>query len=496
MGTAPGIQCHTRLVAGAATDEGGAGAEPTVSLVWFRRDLRLHDLPALATAVGEGPVVPCFVFDDRLISRGRFRSPGRTGFMLGCLAELRESLRALGSDLHLRRGDPAEVLVELAGEAGATRIQFTRDVNPWATARDREVAGKLAEAGVEAVAHPGGYIVDDPGAIVSGKGTPYTVYSPFAKAWQQVERREMVAAPEAIEPVPGLDPGELPTCEELGLGPDPATTSFEPGEKAARAAAKAYLNGGLKRYGELRNNPAGGSSRLSPYIRWGALSPLELEVKMGLREGKGPRVFRSELAWREFYASVIENFPYVVREEFQERYRGTLDWQSDERLLEAWKQGQTGYPLVDAGMRELLTDGWMHNRVRMVVASFLTKDLHIDWREGEKWFMECLIDGDMASNNGGWQWVTSVGTDPAPYFQRMFNPMTQQERFDPDGTYVRRWVPELAQVPDERLVRPWKMSEAEQEEVGCVIGRDYPVPIVDHAEERRFAVERYRAAAD
>ena len=216
---------------------------------------------------------------------------------------------------------------------------------------------------------------------------------------------------------------------------------------------------------------------------------------MGLRRGKGPRVFRSELAWREFYAAVIENFPGVVHEEFQERYRGTLDWQSDDELLEAWKRGMTGYPLVDAGMRELLADGWMHNRVRMVVASFLTKDLHIDWREGEKWFMERLIDGDMASNNGGWQWVTSVGTDPAPYFQRMFNPMTQHERFDPESVYVKRWVPELAGVQGKKIFRPWMMNEAEQEESGCVIGRDYPAPVVDHAEERRFAVERYRAAA-
>ena len=477
-------------------DEGNGESDGRVtSLVWFRRDLRTHDLPALATAVEQGPVVPCFVFDDRLISIGRFPSAERVGFMLGCLADLRETLEGLGAGLILRRGDPAKVLAELAAEAGATRVHFTRDVSPWAIQRDVAVTGALEGAGVEAVQHPGNYIVDDPGAIVSGKGTPYTVYSPFAKAWQKVERREMVGQPKAIEMVPGIEAGDLPTCEDLGVGTDPGTTSFEPGETAARKAAKAYLNGGLKRYGELRNNPSGGSSRLSPYIRWGCVSPLELEVKLGLQPGKGPRVFRSELAWREFYAAVIENFPDVVVEEFQERYRGTLDWQADARLLEAWQQGMTGYPLVDAGMRELLSDGWMHNRLRMVVASFLTKDLHIDWREGEKWFMERLIDGDMASNNGGWQWVTSVGTDPAPYFQRMFNPMTQQERFDPDGTYVRRWVPELASVPGKKLVRPWLMSDEEQEEAGCIIGRDYPEPIVDHAEERRFAVERYRAAA-
>lgn len=472
----------------------GEDRDRQASLLWYRRDLRTHDLPALVAAAGEGPLLACFIFDDRLIAEGRFPSPERVGFMLGCLADLRENLRALGSDLYLRRGDPASVLPALAHEAGAGRVHLTRDVSPWSLERDARVIAALTGEGIETIIHPGNYIVDDPGSIVSGKGTPYTVYSPFAKAWKEVPRRELLDPPSEIGKIEGIESGELPSCEELGLPPDPGTTSFEPGETAARKAAKDYLNDGLGDYAKLRNDPAGGSSRLSPYIRWGCLSPLELEEKLGLRPGKGPAVFRSELAWREFYASVMENFPDVVDTEFQERYRGTLNWQANAALLEAWQQGLTGYPLVDAGMRELLSDGWMHNRVRMVVASFLTKDLHIDWREGEKWFMERLIDGDMASNNGGWQWVTSVGTDPAPYFQRMFNPMTQQEKFDPDGIYVRRWIPELANVPDRHLVRPWLMTPEEQESCGCMIGTDYPEPVVDHAEERRFAVERYREA--
>lgn len=474
--------------------EAGRSAEG-VSILWFRRDLRTHDLPALARASEFDGVLPCFVFDDRLISNGRFPSARRVQFMLGCLAELRDDLKEMGAGLVVRRGDPAKVIPELAREAGASVVHWTDDVAPWARWRDGVVRSALEAEGVDVEVHPGNYIVDDPGAIRSGKGTPYTVYSPFAKAWQQVERREPCERPGKLTPAGKVEAGEIPSLADLGLEPEPGQSSFEPGEAAARRAAKEYLNRGLKDYGELRNDPAGGSSRLSPYIRWGCLSPLELETKMGMRPGKGPRVFRSELAWREFYAAVIENFPNVVEEEFQERYRGTLDWQSDAGLLDAWKQGMTGYPLVDAGMRELLNDGWMHNRVRMVVASFLTKDLHIDWREGEKWFMERLIDGDMASNNGGWQWVTSVGTDPAPYFQRMFNPMTQHERFDPESIYVKRWIPELADVPGKKIFRPWLMSEKEQEESGCRIGEDYPAPIVDHAEERRFAVERYRAAA-
>ena len=469
------------------------GSEET-SIVWFRRDLRVHDLPALATAVEAGAVVPCFIFDERLLTGGRFVSPTRVRFMLGCLEELRGSLRERGSDLILRYGEPESALPEVAAETGAGHVHWTHDVSPWAKRRDERVEEALDQAEIGHTAHPGAYIVDDPGPILSGKGTPYTVYSPFYKAWLEVERRELEDAPESIETPEGIKPGELPSPGDLGLEGDAAETSFEPGETAAREVARTYLNGGLSDYGANRNSPSGGSSRLSPYMRWGCVSALELEVKLGLQDGKGPRVFRKELAWREFYASVLTNFPEVAKLEFQERYRGTLDWHSDDDLLEAWKLGRTGYPLIDAGMRELLNDGWMHNRVRMVVASFLTKDLHLDWREGEKWFMERLVDGDMASNNGGWQWTTSVGTDPAPYFQRMFNPMTQHERFDPEGEYVRRWVPELRGVPDEHLVRPWLMDTEEQQRAECVIGDDYPAPVVDHAEERRIAVERYRAA--
>lgn len=475
------------------TDSGGPDRP---AIMWFRRDLRTHDLPALAEASSAPSILPCFVFDDRLLTRGRFPSSARTGFMLGCLEELRESLRALGATLILRRGRPEEILPRLAEEIGAGSVHWTADVSPWAKWRDSRVSAVLAEGGVTAHPHPGAYIVDAPGAIRSGKDRPYTVYSPFAKAWREIERREPESPPERLNLAGEMDPGELPTLEDLGLEEISERTSFEPGEAAAREAAREFRNRGLDEYDKTRNSPAGGSSRFSPYLRWGCLSPLELERKLGTRAGEGARVFRSELAWREFYAAVIDNFPAVTRDEFQERYRGTLNWQNDEELLEAWKRGRTGYPLIDAGMRELLQDGWMHNRVRMVVASFLTKDLHLDWREGERWFMERLVDGDIASNNGGWQWVASVGTDPAPYFQRMFNPMTQQERFDPEGIYVRRWVPELREVPTKHLVRPWLMDEDEQERAGCRIGAEYPEPVIDHAEERRFAIERYRSAVD
>ena len=466
--------------------------------MWFRRDLRTHDLPALAEAAGADAILPCFVFDDRLLTGGRFPSARRTAFMLGCLESLRSDLRAIGADLILRHGRPEEVIPALAEEAGAASVHWTADLSPFAVSRDRRVGSVLAAAGVTGVPHPGAYIADHPEELRTGQDRPYTVFSPFNRNWAEVPRRPDEDRPATLSLAGSIDPGELPSLADLGFDAEESgwLDSFEPGEDAAREATRRFLNDGLADYDKQRNRPAGGSSRLSPWIRWGCLSPLELETKLGRRRGNGPKRFRDELAWREFYASVLANHPEVTKLEFQQRYRGTLDWQEDEDLLSAWKNGLTGYPLVDAGMRQLKAEGWMHNRLRMVVASFLTKDLHLDWREGERHFMAELLDGDIASNNGGWQWVASTGTDPAPYFQRMFNPMTQQEKFDPDGVYVRRWVPQLEAVPDERLVRPWEMAPEEQEAAGCVIGRDYPEPVVDHAEERRFAIERYRAAAD
>jgi deoxyribodipyrimidine photo-lyase len=291
---------------------------------------------------------------------------------------------------------------------------------------------------------------------------------------------------------PGVETERMPTLESLGVEREPELV-FEPGEPAARKAVSAFLREPVTRYKELHDNAASGTSRLSPYLRWGCYSPLELEAKASEKRGGGPAAFVRQLAWRDFYAAALMHFPHVVTEEFQERYRD-LEWGRTSKKLDAWKEGRTGYPFVDAGMRQLLAEGWMHNRLRLVVGSFLTKDLHLDWRLGEAHFMEHLVDGDMAANNGNWQWVASVGLDPKPYFQRLFNPMLQQRKFDPDGVYVRRWVPELTDVPDAHLVEPWTMSEGDQAMASCVIGRDYPEPIVDHAEERKVAQERYREA--
>jgi deoxyribodipyrimidine photo-lyase len=464
-----------------------------VRIMWFRRDLRVRDLPALAAAAEGERTVPLFVFDDRLLTRGRFPSALRTAFMLGCLRELDGTLRERGGRLVVRHGKPEREVPRLAEEVGARSVHWTGDVSPWARSRDQAVIDALAARHVLTHRWPGACVMDDPARIRTQQDKPYTVFSPFARAWLQAPRRDPVPAPGELRLPSKLRAGRLPRLADLGLRHD-GELRFVAGEEAGRRALQRFLRSGIADYEQRRNTPAGGSSRLSPYLRWGCVSPLELDTKVAQRAGEGPRSYRNELAWRDFYAAVLMHFPYVVRQEFQERYRD-LEWARPGKELDAWREGRTGYPLVDAGMRQLLHEGWMHNRVRMVVGSFLTKDLHLDWRLGEAWFMERLLDGDMAANNGGWQWIASVGTDPSPYFQRLFNPVTQQEKFDPGGEYVRRWVPELGAVPAARLATPWEMTNDEQEAAGCVIGRDYPAPVVDHAQERRRAIERYRAVA-
>jgi deoxyribodipyrimidine photo-lyase len=396
----------------------------STSIVWFTRDLRLHDHPALRAALDSSDrVIPFFCLDDRLL-HGRHASGPRTQFMLECLADLDASLKDRGAALVVRRGTPEEELRKL----GADSVHFSADVSPFA--RSRKVEGH---------AHPGLTVIDDVGAI-----KPYAVFSPFHRAWEKEPRRKVLGAPRKIELPPDVDPGKIPSLAELGL------------EQEVEEPARGGETEGRKLLG--------GKPRLSPYLHFGCVSAREAE------ECAPDDDYRRNLAWRDFFHQVLANHPENARQEFQERYRGTLDWNEDPEALEAWKDGRTGYPLVDAGMRQLVREGWMPNRIRLVVASFLTKQLGIDWREGERHFMRLLLDGDEANNNGNWQWITSVGVDPAPYFRRLYNPTRQMETLDPDGGYVRRYVPELG-TPD------------------------YPGPIVDQREAREEAIARYRAAA-
>lgn len=467
------------------------------AILWYRRDLRVHDLPALAAARDHGAadgVVPVFCFDDVLLG-GRFASARRTAFLLDNLKALDARWHDLGGRLWWRRGDPADELVAVVRLTGATEVHASEDFSGFSRDRDARVRDALAQAGAELHLHPGIAIASDLDAIRTKTGKPYTVFTPFSKAWAAQERRPLIKAPTELH-TPRGERGVLPTISDLGFDAADAKVEDPPeaGEIAAVAAAKAWAEGGLAEYRDRRSDLAAATSQLSAYLHLGVVSPLLVERLTLDRGGPGSQTFRSELAWRDFYLQVLLQFPHVAHLEFQERYR-ELSWEHDEDALAAWQQGRTGYPVVDAAMRQLLATGFMHNRARMIVASFLTKDLHLDWREGERWFMQHLLDGDLASNNGGWQWTASTGTDPAPYFQRMFNPTLQQEKFDPSGAYVRRWCPELAGVPDAYLKQPWTMPPLEQEAAGCVIGDDYPEPIVDHAEERRHAAKRYQAAA-
>jgi deoxyribodipyrimidine photo-lyase len=431
-------------------------------LLWLRRDLRVHDHPALEAARHQTDhLVPVFCLDDRLL-HGRHSSGPRTQFLLECLADLDRSLKSRGSRLVIRHGRPEQEIPKLAAETNANGVHFSSDASAFARDRDRRVERALD---VPAFEHPGLFALDDLDAIRTGAGGPYTVFTPFHRAWSGLPRRRIAGTPRTLPPLPpGLPTGTLPRLGDLGLRQEVADP-MPGGESEGRNRLTRFTADKAAAYGDTRDLLAddGGASRLSPYLHFGCLSPRELEERVP------SRAFCRQLAWRDFYAHVLRHFPANAHSEHQARYRGTIQWSRANKRFEAWCEGRTGFPLVDAGMRQLRREGWMHNRARLVVASFLTKDLGIDWRWGERWFMRWLLDGDEASNNGNWQWVASVGVDPQPAFRRMFNPARQQERFDPDGGYVRRYVPELRNGAD-----------------------GYIAPIVDHAAARREALARYR----
>jgi deoxyribodipyrimidine photo-lyase len=468
------------------------------AIVWFRRDLRVHDQPALRAALDSDEcVVPIFCFDDRLL-HGRHASGSRTQFLIDCVRELDTALRERGSGLVIRHGPPERELAELAAQLEAERLHFTGDVSPFARKRGERTRKALARVGVELHAHPGLNVVDDIAGVRTQAGEPYTVFTPFHRTWERELRRDVLAAPRSLPPLPSrLAKGRVPSLRALGLRQEVARPPHG-GERAARERLTRFLSEDVHGYDDGRDAlGSDSSSRLSPYLHFGCISAREVEQRvLSERDAAGgsggPRAFRRQLCWRDFHHHVLLHFPRNAHSEFQQRYRGKLAWSRSTRSFDAWCEGRTGFPLVDAGMRQLRSEGWMHNRARLVVGSFLTKDLGIDWRRGERHFMRLLVDGDEANNNGNWQWIASVGTDPQPVFRRIYNPARQMESYDADGSYVRRHVPELTAVPDEYLREPATMPKHVQRAVGCVIGVDYPEPIVDHAQARREALERYR----
>ena len=459
------------------------------AVMWFRRDLRLSDHPALHAAAtrGDGHVVAVFVVDDALAPGG---SPTRNAYLAATLAALDESL---GGRLIVRRGEPAEELARVCAETNAREVLATADFAPAGRARDERVANALAQRDLTLTFVDSPYVVR-PGTVTTKSGTPCRVFTPFRKSWELEPVPDPLDAPTGVHWVAGasLDVAEVTAVTYrrpayFGDLPDEAP-DFDPrvGERGA-AEALAQFTSRVAAYAEQRNLPGvEGTSRLSPHLRFGTLHPRQaLAATVGASAGS--QVFRSEICWREFYADVLWHQPastWRVLQPAMEHLRVDRDAAAVERFRR-WARGETGYPLVDAGMRQLLTEGWMHNRVRMVAASFLVKHLHLDWRWGAQWFMWRLIDGDVASNQHGWQWTAGTGTDAAPFY-RVFNPTLQAERFDPEGVYVRRYVNELADVAAPQCLQPGGGE-------GLLAVANY-APMIDAARERDEALARYAEA--
>ncbi|SDX73003.1 deoxyribodipyrimidine photo-lyase [Modestobacter sp. DSM 44400] len=449
------------------------------ALLWFRRDLRLGDHPALLAACdaagADGDVLPVFVFDDRLW--GPSGAPRRQ-FLLDCLAELRT---ATGGALILRHGDPAQVVPQLAAEVNASSVHVSADTGPYGRRRDAAVEQALGEVPLVRTGSP--YLVT-PGRVTKRDGTPFQVFTPFARAWREHGWRGPAPAPGSLTWHRGAASDELPAAPELGAVALPAA-----GEDAAHAAWERFRDERLLGYAEGRNTPGtDGTSRLSAYLKYGCIHPRTLLADLAAHDdgGEAVRRYTDELAWRDFYADVLWHRPDSAREYLNPQLQGMgYDSGPDaEAHVRTWETGRTGFPIVDAGMRQLLGEAYVHNRVRMIVASFLVKDLHQEWTRGARYFMQHLVDGDLASNNHGWQWVAGTGTDASPYY-RVFNPVTQGRKFDPDGAYVKRWVPELRGLDAKHVHEPWTAPGG--------IPAGYPEPIVDHAHERLVALDRYNA---
>ena len=436
--------------------------------MWFRRDLRLADLPALRAAADEGSVVvPLFVVDPAFGNAGR----PRLSYMSGALAALD---RSMGDALVYRHGDPVSVVPALSAEVGASAVFVTREHTPYGRVRDAAVAAALQAGGCRLVGVDSHYAVA-PGTVTKADGTPYQVFTPFSKAWRAVGWN----SPAAMPHVDWRGAPDVP-CD----GPPPTMPEQWPLSPGDEAAAHLRWEGFLpevQHYADRRDRPAlDATSRLSAALRWGIVHPRQLLDDLG--PGEEHRVFTNELAWREFYADVLHRNPDSAWQNLN-RKMDAMPVDTDvaaRRRFERWCSGTTGYPVVDAGMRQLQATGWMHNRVRMIVASFLVKDLHLPWQWGARHFMRHLVDGDLASNQHGWQWTAGTGTDAAPYF-RVFNPTAQGLRYDPEGDYVRQWVPELR-----------RLAGGAAHDPGILRPDEYPAPMVDHAVERDEALSRYR----
>ncbi len=461
------------------------------TVVWLRQDLRIADNPALWHAAKLGQVLPVYVFDE--ISTRELGSASRW-WLHNSLAKLQEAL----PNLVLIKGNPEKSLQDLARQLGAEAVYWNRCYEPQAVERDKAIKSTLLEQGIE-VKSFNGSLLHEPWEVLTGSQSHYKVYSPYWRAVQKLQKPQAlpVTEPDLLpKPDAGVDLSDLnllPTNPDWAEGWDEIWT---PGEAGAARRLEAFIEDGLKGYGELRDRPdRNNTSRLSPHLHFGEISPRQIwtRIKFAIdREEVAQQdasKFLSEVVWREFSCQLLYHFPELPEKNWKPAF-DDYPWMNDPEHLKAWQKGQTGYPLVDAGMRELWQTGTMHNRVRMVVASFLVKHLRIHWREGEAWFWDTLVDADLANNSASWQWVTGSGADAAPYF-RIFNPFLQGQKFDPNGDYVRRWCPELSKLDARHIHTPFKAPKDVLKQADVVLGKTYPHPIVDHDGARKAALAGY-----
>jgi deoxyribodipyrimidine photo-lyase len=453
---------------------------------WFRRDLRVTDNTALYHACHAAhEIVPVYILSSWKKNHS-WTGPNRQEFLCGCLASLSKNLQALGGRLILRAGHPVQELEHLVLETHAEAIFFNRGTDPYGLDVERQLATACKKLPIQIFSYKD-VTIFEPNEVLNKNGLPFRVFTPYANAWHRLEKPFLLPKIRKLNtplavcslPLPTLDYWELKSEAKI----------IEPGEKAAQKRLTNFLNCPLSAYGDQRHFPAERvTSRLSQDLRFGTLSPRQVyfscaEARSDLATvRRSINCFLNELVWREFYMQILANFPAVLDRDFSDQFPG-LDWNDNESAFRRWCEGSTGFPIVDAGMRELNATGFMHNRVRMIVATFLTKDLHVHWRKGEQYFLQKLVDGDIASNNGGWQWSAGTGADAAPYF-RIQNPWIQTKNYDPDGRYIQTWVPELRNVDPVRFTRP---------PIGR-LGKDYPTPVVDHAKEREKTLERFHRA--
>lgn len=445
-------------------------------VVLFTRDLRVHDHPALEAAVSDADrVVPLFVLDDVILGSS-YAAPNRCQFLLDSLADLRRSLEVRGGDLVLRRGTVADEVRAVVDETDAQVVHVTRDVSRYARRREQALGDALDGTGAEVATHPGHLLVE-PGEVTPTGGDHFKVFTPYWRRWKDAHHRPPVDAPDAVR-LPTIPRGALPELADLVDGA-PSPDVERGGEARGRERLDGWLDGPIADYAETRDDlaDADGTSRLSAHLHFGTLSVAEVVDRLDLRRS-GHEPFLQQLCWREFNHQLLAAAPDLPRRDYRTKHDR---WRDDDEAFDAWRDGRTGYPAVDAGMRQLRREGYMHNRARMLTASFLTKHLYVDWRRGAAHFAHWLVDGDLANNWGQWQWVAGTGTDSRP--NRMFNPTTQAQRYDPSGAYVRRYVEELTEVDDADLHAPWESD-------GVLEATGYPPPIVEHREAR----ERFLAA--